>query len=108
VFLYCSLLKNTDHLSGVKVLHGLDKVLEGGAVVMTLKDQSILADGDINEGNMLFLFFTCFFLSVHFVLTPPVIISIEGDMLENIEIGQQKQRDDAYKAARKKETYDDK
>jgi hypothetical protein len=40
-----------DHLSGVKVLHGLDKVLEGGAVVMTLKDQSILADGDINEGN---------------------------------------------------------
>jgi hypothetical protein len=61
VFLYCSLLKNTDHLSGVKVLHGLDKVLEGGAVVMTLKDQSILADGDINDGNMLFLFFTCFF-----------------------------------------------
>jgi hypothetical protein len=45
---------------------------------------------------------------VHFILTPPVIISIEGDMLENIEIGQQKQRDDAYKAARKKETYDDK
>jgi U4/U6.U5 tri-snRNP-associated protein 1 len=29
-------------------------------------------------------------------------------MLENIEIGQQKQRDDAYKAAKKKETYDDK
>ncbi|GJN26432.1 hypothetical protein PR202_gb14360 [Eleusine coracana subsp. coracana] len=70
-----------DHLSGVKVLHGLDKVLEGGAVVMTLKDQSILAGGDINE---------------------------EGDMLENIEIGEQKQRDDAYKAARKKGTYDDK
>ncbi|TVU14820.1 hypothetical protein EJB05_38313 [Eragrostis curvula] len=70
-----------DHLSGVKVLHGLDKVLEGGAVVMTLKDQSILADGDINE---------------------------EGDMLENIEIGEQKQRDDAYKAARKKGTYEDK
>jgi len=41
----------TDHLSGVKVLHGLDKVLEGGAVVMTLKDQSILANGDINEGK---------------------------------------------------------
>jgi hypothetical protein len=45
-----------DHLSGVKVLHGLDKVIEGGAVVMTLKDQSILADGDINEGNVLLLF----------------------------------------------------
>uniref|UniRef100_A0A0A9DN30 DOT2 n=1 Tax=Arundo donax TaxID=35708 RepID=A0A0A9DN30_ARUDO len=70
-----------DHLSGVKVLHGLDKVLEGGAVVMTLKDQSILADGDINE---------------------------EADMLENIEIGEQKQRDEAYKAAKKKGTYDDK
>ncbi|KAF8649652.1 hypothetical protein HU200_064192 [Digitaria exilis] len=70
-----------DHLSGVKVLHGLDKVLEGGAVVMTLKDQSILADGDINE---------------------------DADMLENIEIGEQKQRDEAYKASKKKGTYDDK
>ncbi|RLM73211.1 SART-1 family protein DOT2 [Panicum miliaceum] len=70
-----------DHLSGVKVLHGLDKVLEGGAVVMTLKDQSILADGDINE---------------------------EADTLENIEIGEQKQRDEAYKASKKKGTYDDK
>ncbi|XP_062226749.1 SART-1 family protein DOT2-like [Phragmites australis] len=70
-----------DHLSGVKVLHGLDKVLEGGAVVMTLKDQSILADGDVNE---------------------------EADMLENIEIGEQKQRDEAYKAAKKKGTYEDK
>jgi len=70
-----------DHLSGVKVLHGLDKVLEGGAVVMTLKDQSILADGDINE---------------------------EADMLENIEIGEQKQRNEAYKASKKKGTYDDK
>ncbi|XP_037488097.1 SART-1 family protein DOT2 [Triticum dicoccoides] len=70
-----------DHLSGVKVLHGLDKVIEGGAVVMTLKDQSILADGDINE---------------------------EADMLENIEIGEQKQRNEAYRAAHKKGTYDDK
>ncbi|KAK3035571.1 hypothetical protein RJ639_034776 [Escallonia herrerae] len=35
-------------LAGVKDLHGLDKVMEGGAVVLTLKDQSILADGDIN------------------------------------------------------------
>ncbi|KAG8089730.1 hypothetical protein GUJ93_ZPchr0011g27673 [Zizania palustris] len=70
-----------EHLSGVKVLHGLDKVMEGGAVVMTLKDQSILADGDINE---------------------------EADMLENIEIGEQKQRNEAYRAAKKKGTYDDK
>lgn len=58
-----SVLGNADHLSGVKVLHGLDKVLEGGAVVMTLKDQSILADGDINEGNgSSFLFFFCFYI----------------------------------------------
>ncbi|KAK8449654.1 hypothetical protein SEVIR_7G251900v4 [Setaria viridis] len=70
-----------NHLSGVKVLHGLDKVLEGGAVVMTLKDQSILANGDINE---------------------------DADMLENIEIGEQKQRDEAYKSSKKKGTYDDK
>ncbi|KAI3883313.1 hypothetical protein MKW92_031574 [Papaver armeniacum] len=71
------------HLStGVKILHGLDKVVEGGAVVLTLKDQSILADGDLNE---------------------------EVDMLENVEIGEQKLRDDAYKAAKKTTgTYDDK
>lgn len=72
----------TKHLGGVKVLHGLDKVLEGGAVVLTLKDQSILADGDINE---------------------------EVDMLENVEIGEQKRRDEAYKASKKKVgVYDDK
>lgn len=39
----------THDLGGVKVLHGLDKVMDGGAVVLTLKDQSILADGDLNE-----------------------------------------------------------
>ncbi|KAF7824821.1 SART-1 family protein DOT2-like isoform X1 [Senna tora] len=71
-----------DHLAGVKVLHGLDKVMEGGTVVLTIKDQPILADGDINE---------------------------DIDMLENIEIGEQKRRDDAYKAAKKKTgIYDDK
>ncbi|KAK2988331.1 hypothetical protein RJ640_000318 [Escallonia rubra] len=48
-------------LAGVKVLHGLDKVMEGGAVVLTLKDQSILADGVINQ---------------------------DVDMLENVEIGE--------------------
>lgn len=40
------------NLAGVKVLHGVDKVLEGGAVVLTLKDQNILADGDVNEGKI--------------------------------------------------------
>lgn len=44
------------NLAGVKVLHGIDKVLEGGAVVLTLKDQSILADGDINEGKICWFF----------------------------------------------------
>ncbi|XP_020270299.1 SART-1 family protein DOT2 [Asparagus officinalis] len=67
-------------LAGVKILHGLDKVLEGGAVVLTLKDQSILADGDINE---------------------------EIDMLENVEIGEQRRRDDAYKAAKKRNLYEE-
>ncbi|KAE8077045.1 hypothetical protein FH972_015650 [Carpinus fangiana] len=68
--------QHTAHnLGGVKVLHGLDKVMDGGAVVLTLKDQNILADGDVNE---------------------------EVDMLENVEIGEQKRRDDAYKAAKKK------
>ncbi|PIN12774.1 U4/U6.U5 snRNP associated protein [Handroanthus impetiginosus] len=74
--------QTTHDLGGVKVLHGLDKVIEGGAVVLTLKDQSILADGDINQ---------------------------EVDMLENVEIGEQKRRDEAYKAAKKKTgVYDDK
>ncbi|KAJ0243664.1 SART-1 family protein DOT2 [Hirschfeldia incana] len=71
-----------DHLSGVKVLHGLEKVAEGGAVILTLKDQSVLADGDVNN---------------------------EIDMLENVEIGEQKRRNEAYEAAKKKKgTYDDK
>ncbi|KAH7678895.1 U4/U6.U5 tri-snRNP-associated protein 1 [Dioscorea alata] len=61
-------------LAGVKILHGLDKVMEGGAVVLTLKDQDILAGGDLNE---------------------------DVDMLENVEIGEQKRRDEAYKAAKK-------
>ncbi|CAH8271325.1 unnamed protein product [Arabidopsis lyrata] len=70
------------HLSGVKVLHGLDKVVEGGAVILTLKDQSVLADGDVNN---------------------------EIDMLENVEIGEQKRRNEAYEAAKKKKgIYDDK
>lgn len=55
-FLFSPIVLKKDHLSGVKVLHGLDKVIEGGAVVMTLKDQSILADGDINEGNVLLFY----------------------------------------------------
>ncbi|XP_077253263.1 SART-1 family [Tasmannia lanceolata] len=69
-------------LAGVKILHGLDKVIEGGAIVLTLKDQNILADGDINE---------------------------EVDMLENVEIGEQRHRDEAYRAAKKKTgKYEDK
>ncbi|ERM99245.1 SART-1 family protein DOT2 [Amborella trichopoda] len=69
-------------LAGVKVLHGLEQVIVGGAVVLTLKDQNILADGDLNN---------------------------EVDMLENVELGEQKRRDEAYKAAKKKPgIYEDK
>lgn len=52
-------------MSGVKVLHGLDKVIEGGAVVLTLKDQSILANGDLNEGepHLAFSIFCSFYVS---------------------------------------------
>ncbi|KAH8513150.1 hypothetical protein H0E87_006443 [Populus deltoides] len=46
-FLWWRLL--IDVLAGIKVLHGLDKVMGGGAVVSTLKDQNILSDGDLNE-----------------------------------------------------------
>ncbi|WVZ02840.1 hypothetical protein V8G54_023646 [Vigna mungo] len=77
-----SSLGHLKNLAGLKVLHGLDKVMEGGTVVLTIKDQPILADGDVNE---------------------------EVDMLENIEIGEQKRRNEAYKAAKKKTgVYDDK
>ncbi|KAK1305048.1 hypothetical protein QJS10_CPB11g01396 [Acorus calamus] len=69
------LMQDSGNLAGVKILHGLDKVIEGGAVVLTLKDQSILANGDINE---------------------------EIDVLQNVEIGEQKQRDEAYRDAKKK------
>lgn len=88
--------------------------MEGGAVVLTLKDQHILADGDINEGK------SSWYLLLHL----PVSISLndwtllqqnflsgvtDADMLENIEIGEQKRRDEAYKAAKKKTgIYDDK
>ena len=73
----------THHLAGVKVLNGLDKVVESGSVVLTLRDQPILVDGDINE---------------------------DADMLENVGIREQKRREDAYKAAKKKTSslYDDK
>ncbi|XP_057536396.1 SART-1 family protein DOT2 [Amaranthus tricolor] len=74
--------ETADALAGVKVLHGVDKVLEGGSVVLTLKDQDILANGDLNE---------------------------DVDMLENVEIGEQKRRNEAYKASKKGTgTYDDK
>ncbi|KAJ7964809.1 SART-1 family protein DOT2 [Quillaja saponaria] len=72
---------NFHNLAGVKVVHGLDKVImEGGEIVLTLKDQSILADGcdNINE---------------------------DVDMLENVEIGEQKLRN---QAAKKTGKYDDK
>lgn len=74
--------ESADALAGVKVLHGIDKVLAGGSVVLTLKDQDILANGDLNE---------------------------DVDMLENVELGEQKRRSEAYKAAKKTSgIYDDK
>lgn len=64
----------------MKVLHGLDKVVEGGAVVLTLKDQSVLAGDDVNQGNQIsdnvhvfYLFCLCFqpsvFVDSDFVVT---------------------------------------
>lgn len=50
MYLYVQYL--TDNLAGVKVLHGIDKVMDGGTVVLTIKDQPILADGDVNEGRI--------------------------------------------------------
>jgi len=65
----------TQHTENL-ALHGFDETMEGGSVVvLTIKDQPIIAEGDVNE---------------------------EVDMLENVEIGEQKRRDEAYKATKKK------
>lgn len=40
-----------EDLAGLKIRHGLDKVMEGGAVVLTLKDTNVLAEGDVNDGE---------------------------------------------------------
>lgn len=37
------------YLVGLKFLHGLDRVMQGGAIMLTLKDQNIISSGDINE-----------------------------------------------------------
>lgn len=72
----------TEHLGGVKVLHGLDKVLEGGAVVLTLKDQSILADGDINEGIIFIVLSLIAFVSLRFSSSfHPVGYILDSDFL---------------------------
>eukprot|EP00850_Spirogloea_muscicola_P025936 SM004890S16938 [mRNA] locus=s4890:172:1066:+ [translate_table: standard] len=42
-------LYSTKDLAGLKVRHGLDKVMEGGAVVLTLKDSTILDSGELND-----------------------------------------------------------
>lgn len=96
----------------MKVLHGLDKVAEGGTVVLTIKDQPILADGDVNEGTTAWYTFLLLRFIVSVVhLFKRIFCShmAELDMLENVEIGEQKKRDEAYKAAKKKTgIYDDK
>jgi len=105
---------HTDHLAGVKVLHGLDKVAEGGTVVLTIRDQPILADGDINEGTIAWWFSYVIPIWIMWVVVYHCKIIYfshmpDVDMLENVEIGEQKRRDDAYKAAKKKTgIYDDK
>jgi hypothetical protein len=47
------ILNFAEDLAGLKVRHGLDKVMEGAAVVLTLKDTNILVDGDLNDGMVL-------------------------------------------------------
>lgn len=54
----------SEDLAGVKILHGLDKVVEGGAVVLTLKDQNILANGDINDGTLYLQYIVVYFIDL--------------------------------------------
>lgn len=46
--------------------------------------------------------------SYSFCPTDHSIYSLEVDMLENVEIGEQRRRDNAYKAAKQKSGYEDK
>ncbi|CAM6127350.1 unnamed protein product [Calypogeia fissa] len=72
----------TRDLAGLKIRHGFDKVMEGHAVVLTLKDTNVLDGDDVN---------------------------LAGDELESIEMAEQQAREDAYKAAKKKPgSYEDK
>ncbi|CAI5459116.1 unnamed protein product [Closterium sp. Yama58-4] len=69
-------------LAGLRVRHGVAAVLqEGAAVVLTLKDASILAGDDVNE---------------------------DEDELENVEAAEQSRRDKAYRAAKKTTSIADK
>nr|GMD60147.1 SART-1 family protein DOT2 [Ipomoea batatas] len=49
--------RTTEELSGAKILHGLEKVLEGGSVVLTLKDQSILSGEMLIKVHIQVLFY---------------------------------------------------
>lgn len=44
-------LCNAEDLAGLKVRHGFDKVMEGHAVVLTLKDTNVLDGDDVNLGS---------------------------------------------------------
>uniref|UniRef100_A0A7N2LS66 Uncharacterized protein n=1 Tax=Quercus lobata TaxID=97700 RepID=A0A7N2LS66_QUELO len=51
IFLEQIICATSEYIYSITLMDGIDKVVEGGAVVLTLKDQNILADGDINEGR---------------------------------------------------------
>lgn len=87
--------------------------MEGGAVVLTLKDQDILANGDLNEGILVLislqLSLCCKFILHDMLFSYLLLVVPDMDMLENVEIGEQKRRSEAYQAAKKSTgIYDDK
>ena len=96
--------------------------MEGGAIVLTIKDQNVLVGDDVNDGvlslcaeswifilpNMVFVSLSIMFVDWRFtdyavILLQPLIC------LKTLKIGEQNARNESYKAAKKKTgIYDDK
>ncbi|CAI7777015.1 unnamed protein product, partial [Closterium sp. NIES-54] len=106
-----SLCERAGDLAGLRVRHGVGAVLqEGAAVVLTLKDASILAGDDVNEGAAAGRQTPMDESVPMLLLSAPPSISVlaEEDELENVEVAEQSRRDKAYRAAKKTTSIADK
>ena len=106
---------HAEDLARLKVLHGVDQVMEGEAIVLTIKDQNVLIGDDVNNGiltlsgeswifnlpNMVFVSLSIMF--VHWIFIDYVVILLQSLIcLQTLKIGEHNARNEAYKAAKKK------